>query len=76
MLCCAIKKRIGEVCVYKLRVDYVEVNNAYCRISESLHCLGCVWVLYNAVVCLALYYYACIPLLDVEYALMSLCVGL
>ena len=47
------KEEVGEVCVYKLRVDYVEVNNAYCRISESLHCLGCVWVLYNAVVCLA-----------------------
>ena len=67
---------MGEVCVYKLRVDYVEVNNAYCRISESLHCLGCVWVLYSAVMRLALYYYACIPSLDVEYVLMSLCIGL
>ena len=76
MLCCLIVKEIGEICVYKLRIDYVEVDNVYCRVSQSLHCLGCVWVFYIMQWCAGLYYYACIPLLDVEYALMSLCVGL
>ena len=43
---CLMRKRIGEICVYRLRVDFVEVDNAYCRVSQSLHCLGCVWVFY------------------------------
>ena len=48
-------KEIGEICVYKLRIDYVGVDNAYCRVSQSLHCLGCVWVFYIMQWCAGFY---------------------